>query len=258
MATKQKIYFIGAGPGDPELITIKGKRLLMEADVVVYAGSLVNPVVLEYAKKGCELHDSAKLSLPEIAKVLLDGYKQDKRVVRLASGDPSIFGAVEEMGEVLSAEDIEFEVVPGVSSFTAAAAALKSELTVPELTQTIILTRAEGRTKMPPKEKLEELAKHECTLVLFLSAVLAKSAQEKLLTAYPAETPIAIVYKASWPEQQIYRGELSELSQIMRDQKITMTALIFVGRCLTAKGFKSRLYDENFSHAFRRAKTAAQ
>jgi len=244
---------VGAGPGNPELMTLKGKRLLESADVVLYAGSLVNPIVLEFAKKEVELHDSAKMNLEEISKVLVDSYKAGKSVVRLASGDPSIFGAVEEMGDILKKEEIAFEVVPGVSSFSAAAASLKRELTVPNVVQTIILTRAEGRTAMPPKEKLEDLAKHECTLVLFLSAVLAGSVQEKLLAAYSPKTPIAIVYKASWPDEKIFLGELKDLAQIMRREKITMTALILVGKFLTAQGHKSKLYDSTFSHAFRKA-----
>lgn len=254
MDKPNKIYFVGAGPGNPELITLKGKRLLESADVIVYAGSLVNPVVLEFARKDAELYDSAKMTLEEISKVLIDSYKAGKRIVRLASGDPSIFGAVDEMGDVLKEEEILFEVVPGVSSFSAAAASLQRELTVPNLVQTVILTRAEGRTAMPPKEKLEDLAKHECTIAIFLSAVLAQSVQEKLLTAYPPETPIAIVYKASWPDEKIFQGQLRELAEIMRREKITMTALILVGKFLTAHGHKSKLYDETFSHAFRRAK----
>ena len=253
MEPPNKIYFVGAGPGNPELMTLKGKRLLESADVVLFAGSLVNPIVLEFARKGSELHDSAKMNLEEISKVLVDSYKAGKKVVRLASGDPSIFGAVEEMGDILKKEKIAFEVIPGVSSFTAAAASLQKELTVPNVVQTIILTRAEGRTSMPPKERLEELAKHECTLVLFLSAVLARSVQDKLLTAYPPQTPIAIVYKASWPDEKIFLGELRDLADIMRLEKITMTALILVGNFLTASGQKSKLYDKHFSHAFRKA-----
>lgn len=250
---QNKIYFVGAGPGHPDLITVKGRMLLEDADVIVYAGSLVNPVVLEFASKNAELYDSAKMNLEEITKVLVGSFKAGKHVVRLASGDPSIFGAVEEMGDVLKDEEIAFEIVPGVSSFSAAAASLKRGLTVPDVVQTVILTRAEGRTKMPPKEKLEDLARHECTLVLFLSAVLAKSVQEKLLTAYPAETPIAIVYKASWPDEKIFLGRLDELGSIMRREKITMTALILVGKFLTTQGHKSKLYDKTFSHAFRKA-----
>lgn len=250
-----KIYFVGAGPGDPELITVKGKRILENADVIVYAGSLVNPVVLKFARNGTELYDSSKMTLEEISKQLIQSFKAGKQVVRLASGDPSIFGALEEMSDILYEEEINFEVVPGVSSFTAAAAKLQSGLTVPDLVQTVILTRAEGRTKMPNKEKLEELAKHNATLVLFLSAVLAQSVQEKLLKAYPPDTPIAIVYKVSWPDEKIFRGTLRNLSLMMRREKITMTTLIFVGKFLTAQGYKSKLYDKSFSHAFRKAST---
>ncbi|MBI3013297.1 MAG: precorrin-4 C(11)-methyltransferase [Elusimicrobia bacterium] len=253
MNQERKIYFVGAGPGDPKLLTIKGKELIERADVLVYAGSLVNPSLLEYAKKDCVLHDSAKMNLEEIRQALVPPCKEGKCVVRLASGDPMIFGAVEEMSDLLQEEEITVEIVPGVSSFTAAASALQASLTIPDLTQTVILTRAEGRTKMPPKEKLEDLAKHESTLILFLSAVLAKSVQEKLLAVYPADTPIAIVYKASWPDQKIFRGTLSQLDSMIRREKITMTALIMIGKFLTAHGYKSRLYDAGFSHAFRRA-----
>jgi precorrin-4/cobalt-precorrin-4 C11-methyltransferase len=248
-----KVYFVGAGPGDPKLITLRGKELLEQAEVVVYAGSLVNPVVLEYARNGAQLHDSAKMTLEQIGAVICGAVAQGQVVVRLASGDPSIYGAVEEMSDILKNGDIAFEVIPGVSSFTAAAAALQCELTVPDLVQSVILTRVEGRTKMPPKEKLEDLAKHECTLALFLSAALVRRAQEKLLSAYPPETPVAVVYKVSWPEQKIVRGRLDELADIMRRDKITMTAMIIVGKCLTARGHKSRLYDKTFSHAYRKA-----
>lgn len=253
MEETKRVSFVGAGPGNPELITLKGKRLLENADVIVYAGSLVNPVVLEFAKKDAELYDSAKMTLEEISKVLVDSFKAGKQVVRLASGDPSIFGAVDEMGDVLKDEEILFEVIPGVSAFSAASASLQRELTVPNLVQTVILTRTEGRTSMPPKEKLEDLAKHECTLILFLSAVLARTAQEKLLSAYPPDTPIAVVYKASWPDEKIFLGKLEDLAEIMKREKITMTALIMVGKFLTAHGQKSRLYDKTFSHAFRKA-----
>ena len=250
----RKIYFVGAGPGDPKLITLKGKELLEKADVIVYAGSLVNPVLLNYAKKDCALYDSAKMNLEEIHRVLSQSFKEEKCVVRLASGDPMIFGAVEEMNDLLQNESIEIEIIPGVSSFAAAASALQASLTVPDVTQTIILTRGEGRTKMPPLEQLEHLGKHQTTLVIFLSAVLAKQVQEKLLTCYPSNTPIAVVYKASWPEQKIFRGELSDLDSIVRKEKITMTALIMVGKFLTAHGYKSKLYDANFSHAYRNPK----
>lgn len=248
-----KVYFVGAGPGDPKLITLRGKEILEQADVVVYAGSLVNPVVLEYSKKDAQLHDSAKLTLEQIGDIICRSVESGKLVVRLASGDPSIYGTVEEMSDILKHGDIPFEIIPGVSSFTAAAAALQCELTVPDLVQTVILTRAEGRTKMPPKEQLEDLAKHECTIALFLSAALARRVQERLLTAYPPETPVAVVYKASWPDQKIMRGQLLELAEMMRKEKITMTAMIIIGKCLTAHGHKSRLYDKTFSHAYRKA-----
>lgn len=249
---------MGAGPGDPKLITLKGKELIEKADTIVYAGSLINPELLSYAKKEVELYDSAKMTLEEITQVLTSSYKAKKCTVRLASGDPTIFGAVDEMNDILKSEDIEIEVVPGVSSFVAAASSLKLSLTAPDVAQTVILTRGQGRTKMPLKENLKDLAQHQSTLILFLSAALAKSVQEDLLTAYPPETPIAICYKTSWPDQKIFRGTLIELEQIMRKEKITMTALILVGQFLTASGHKSKLYDKTFSHAYRKAVNLSQ
>lgn len=250
---RNKIYFVGAGPGDPKLLTLRGKELLEQADVVIHAGSLVNPVILEFARKDTEKYDSSAMTLEDIAKVMLDSYHAGKLVVRLASGDPSIFGTIEEMTDILKEQNIPFEIVPGVSSFTAAAAGLQNTLTVPDMVQTVILTRAEGRTKMPKKEKLEELAKHQATLVFFLSATLVRSVQEKLLTAYPPDTPVAVVYKASWPDERIVRGRLSNLAELVRREKITKTALIFVGNCLDSTGHKSRLYDKTFIHSFRKS-----
>ncbi len=253
MKENKKIYFVGAGPGDPKLITLKGKELIAAADTIVYAGSLINPELLTYAKKEVDLYDSAKMTLEEITQVLISSYKAKKCTVRLASGDPTIFSAIDEMDEILQNHEIEIEVVPGVSSFVAAASSLKLSLTVPDVAQTVILTRGEGRTKMPLKEKLKDLAQHQSTLILFLSAALAKSVQEDLLTAYPPQTPIAICYKTSWQDQKIFRGTLEELEQIMRREKITMTALILVGQFLTAAGHKSKLYDKTFTHAYRKA-----
>lgn len=248
-----KIYIVGSGPGDPELMTVKGMRLLQEADIVVHAGSLVNPVVLKYARPDAVLHDSALMVLEEIVKVMLDGVNAGKKVVRLASGDPSIFGTVGEMTGPLLKAGLEFEIVPGVSSSLAGAAVLKRELTVPEVAQTVILTRCEGRTPMPALENLKDLASHQTTMVIFLSVQLAGKVEAELLVAYPPETPIAIVYKASWPDEQVIRGTLENLQSLVREHKITKTALIYVGQFLTAEGTRSRLYDASFTHSFRRA-----
>ncbi len=251
-----KVYFVGAGPGDPELITLRGKRLLEEADVVVYAGSLIPKETLAYATHA-NLCDSAKLTLEEFMQIMIEAAKSGKKVVRLASGDPSIYGALGEQTERLRAAGIEFEIVPGVSSFTAAAAVMGRELTVPDVAQSIILTRSEGRTKLPELEKLPLLAAHKTTLVIFLSAHLIEKMQQDLLTAYPPETPCAVVYKATWPDQKIVRGPLSELARRVREEEITMTAIVVVGEALRAEGKRSKLYDPEFTHSFRRKKGAS-
>ncbi|MFZ5876156.1 MAG: precorrin-4 C(11)-methyltransferase [Nitrospirota bacterium] len=247
------ISIVGAGPGDPELMTIKSVRLLREADVVVYAGSLISPEVLELLRPETQRYDSAIMVLEEIVETMVSAARSGQRVVRLASGDPGIFGALGEMTEPLIAAGLEVEVVPGVSSFLAAAATLGRELTVPEVVQTVILTRAEGRTPMPETERLCELARHQATLVLFLSASLVRQVQADLLTAYPSDTPISVVYRASWPDERVVTGVLSDLTTIVREAGITKTALIFIGRFLNAQGTRSRLYDAVFSHGYRKA-----
>ncbi len=247
------VSIVGAGPGDPELMTVKSVRLLQEADVVVYAGSLLSPEVLALLRPETERYDSAVMVLEEIVETMVSAAKSGKRVVRLASGDPGIFGALGEMAQPLIAAGLEVEVVPGVSSFLAAAATLGRELTVPEVVQTVILTRAEGRTPMPETERLSELARHQATLILFLSANLVKQVQADLLTGYAPDTPIAVVYRASWPDERVVTGALSDLATIVRQAGITKTALIFVGRFLNAEGTRSRLYDAAFSHGYRKA-----
>lgn len=249
-----KVWFVGAGPGDPDLMTVKGRRLVEEADTVVYAGSLMPDGLRALAKPGAEWHDSARLALGEFMPILVNAAKAGKIVVRLASGDPAIYGAMGEMTEWLEREGVEFEVVPGVSSFLAAAAALGRELTVPDVAQTIIVTRSEGRTAMPAREKLAELAKHRTTLVIFLSAQVIHKIVEDLRVAYPEETPVAVVHRVSWPDQKIVRGTLKDIAQKVMDAEIYMTAIVVVGEALTAKGHTSKLYDEKFSHSFRRGK----
>ena len=249
-----KVWFVGAGPGDPDLMTVKGRRLLENADVVIYAGSLMPDGLLALAKPGSEWHNTARMALGEFMPLMIDAARAGKQVVRLASGDPAIYGAMGEMTELLRAEGIEYEVVPGVSSFLAAAAALGHELTVPDVAQSIILTRTEGRTKMPEGEQLVDMAKHRTTLVIFLSTQVMKMIVEDLLTAYPPETPVAVVYRASWPDQKIIRGTLTTIADQVIAAGISMTAIVIVGEALAAKGHRSKLYDETFSHAFRRAK----
>ena len=248
-----KLYAIGLGPGDPELLTVKGMRLLQEADLILYAGSLVNPVVLQFARPDAALYDSAGMVLEEIVRILIEAARTGKKVVRLASGDPSLFGAMGEMTEPVLKAGLEFEVVPGVSSFLAGAASLKRELTVPEVSQTVILTRCEGRTPMPDLEKLVELARHRSTMVIFLSVHLAGKIERELLSVYPAETPVAVVYLASWEDEKIVRGRLSDLHALIKENQITETALIYVGEFLASKGTRSRLYDATFSHGYRKA-----
>lgn len=249
-----KVWFVGAGPGDPDLMTVKGRRLLEEADTVVYAGSLMPEGLLALAKSGSEWHDSARLALGEFMPLLVEAAKAGKKAVRLASGDPAIYGALGEMAEWLERDGIEYEVVPGVSSFLAAAAVLGRELTVPDVAQSIIITRSEGRTGMPEREKLVELAKHRTTLVVFLSAQVIHKIVEDLRSAYPEDTPVAVIHRISWPDQKILRGTLADIAQKVIEAEIYMTAIVIVGEALTAKGHKSKLYDEKFSHSFRRAK----
>jgi precorrin-4/cobalt-precorrin-4 C11-methyltransferase len=248
------VFFVGAGPGDPELMTVKGRRLLEGADTVVYAGSLMPDELLAVAKPGSRWHNTAKMALPEFMPILVEAAKRGEQVVRLASGDPAIYGAMGEMTEWLAREGVEYEVVPGVSSFLAAAAALGRELTVPDVAQSIILTRTEGRTKMPEGEALVDMAKHRTTLVIFLSTQVMRMIVDELLTAYPPTTPVAVVHRVSWPDQRIVRGTLETITQQTLEAKINMTAIVIVGDALEAKGHKSKLYDETFSHMFRKAK----
>lgn len=247
-----KVYIIGAGPGDPRLITVKAKELLEQANIVIYAGSLVNPVVLNYCQPEASLYDSATLDLEEITKIMIDGIRAGKKVVRVQSGDPSIFGGTQEQMEVLAAEGIDFEVIPGVSSFQAAAAALQRELTIPEVAQTVIITRAKGRTPVPELEELSLLASHKTTMAIFLSVHLARFVQEELLKHYDPETPVAIIHKVSWPDQEIFTGELKDLAAMADANELKKTALILVGPAFGAFGKRSKLYDKNFTHGFRR------
>jgi precorrin-4/cobalt-precorrin-4 C11-methyltransferase len=249
-----KVYFIGAGPGDPELITVKGKSIIEKADLIVYAGSLVNPDVLRGRKKKSILRNSAEMALEEITDAMIQACKEGKTVARVHTGDPAIYGAINEQMEILDREGIEYEVVPGVSSFLAAAAALRRELTVPGISQTVILTRRGGRTKTPESESLASLAKHQATMAIFLSLGMAGQVQKDLLAAYPPDTPVAIVYKASWKDQKIFMGSLKDLAKTARKNKITGTALILIGKSLGSQGNKSKLYDKNFAHGFRKKK----
>lgn len=246
------IYFVGAGPGAPDLITVRGARLLAEADVVVYAGSLVNPELLELCKAGCEVHDSSGMTLEQIVAVLVAADACGKTCVRLHTGDPALYGAHGEQMEELDARDIAYEVVPGVSSLFGATAALRAELTVPGVSQSVIITRMEGRTPVPERERLRGMAAHGCALVLFLSAGLLEGAQHELLQGgYDPSTPAALVVRASWPDEAVHRCTVSTLAACAREHDVTRTALVLVGEFLDARGERSRLYDAGFSHGFR-------
>ena len=249
-----QVYIVGAGAGDPELITVKGQKLLQKADVIIYAGSLVNPALLDFAKEGAEIHDSASMTLPEVIETIEKAVAKDLMVVRLHTGDPSIYGAIQEQMDALKKKGIDFEVVPGVSSFLATAPAMKQENTLPGISHTVIITRNEGRTPVPEREKLRSLAAHQATMCIFLSiTMLADVVKELIEGGYAPSTPIAIVQRASWPEQKIVRATLETIVAEIADKGIDRTAMIVVSRCLGADYELSRLYAPEFSHMFREA-----
>ena len=249
-----QIYFIGAGPGDPELITVKGQRILGEADIVIYAGSLVNPALLSLVKQGAQVYNSASMTLEEVITVMLEGVQNNKMVVRLHTGDPSIYGAIQEQMDELNKHNIEYKVIPGVSSFLATAAALKQEYTLPDVSQTVIVTRIEGRTPVPEKESLASLASHNATMCIFLSVHMIEEVVTELIKGgYTETTPIAIVQKASWPEEKIVRGTLADIAQKIKENDIMRTAMIVVGQCLNTSYSLSRLYAPEFAHMYRDA-----
>lgn len=250
--SKKYIHFVGAGPGDPELITVKGRRLLAAADLVVYTGSLVPKALL--ADLRAEIHDSAALTLDQVIELLAAAWRQGKAVVRLHTGDPAIYGAIGEQMARLAELEIPWRVVPGVSSATAAAAALSAELTLPEVSQTVIITRRAGRTPVPEGENLSGLAAHQATMLILLSAgMVAEVAAELLAGGYPPSTPAAVVEKASWPEERVVRGSLADIADRVQEAGITKTAIIAVGRVLAATPppALSKLYDPAFSHGYR-------
>ncbi|HAK72985.1 MAG TPA: precorrin-4 C(11)-methyltransferase [Sporomusaceae bacterium] len=250
-----QVVFVGAGPGDPELITVKGQRLLNQADVIIYAGSLVNPELLQLAKQGASIYNSASMTLEEVVDVMEKAVAAGQKVVRLHTGDPSIYGAIQEQMDLLDKKNITYEVIPGVSSFLAVAAALKQEYTLPEVSQTVIITRLEGRTPVPEKEKLALLASHTATMCIFLSVHMLDSVIEELISGgYTLETPIAVVQKATWPDQRIMRGTLATIAQTVREAGVDRTAMIVVGNCLNNDYALSRLYAPEFGHMFREAK----
>jgi precorrin-4/cobalt-precorrin-4 C11-methyltransferase len=249
-----RVYIIGAGPGDPRLLTLRAADLISSCPVVLYTGSLVPKEVLAMAGKDAQVLDSSGMDLDQIMEVIVKARDAEQDVARVHTGDPLIFGSTAEQIRRLQQLNIAYEIIPGVSSFTAAAAALGRELTLPELSQTIILTRAEGRTPMPDKEKLEDLAQHRATLALFLSITMIRSVAESLIPAYGAQCPVAVVHKASWPDQVIVRGTLSDIAEKVREARINSIAMVLIGWVLTADDFaNSRLYDPEFTHRFRKS-----
>lgn len=248
------VHIVGAGPGDPELITVKGQRYLQAADVIIYAGSLVNPALLKICKIDAAIYNSATMTLAEVVAVIEKAEQEGKMTVRLHTGDPAVYGAIQEQMDAFTKKGIAYDVVPGVSSCFAAAAALKQEYTLPGISQTVIITRNEGRTPVPEMEKLRKLASHQATMCIYLSiTMLDKVVAELIAGGYADDTPIAIVQKASWPEEKIVRGTLATIVNDIADKGIDRTAMIVVSRCLGADYELSRLYAPEFTHMFRKA-----
>ena len=256
--TKGKVYIVGGGPGDPELLTLKAKRIIESADVVIFADSLVPPQIVEFAKEGAEVIGSSELNLDQIMELELNAVKEGKVVARIQSGDPSIYGAILEQMRILDDAGVEFEIIPGVSAAFAAAAVLKSEFTVPEKSQTIIMTRMEGRVAMPEGEQLKDLAAHGCTMVIFLSITrMTKVVRELTSSGYTEDTPVAVVYRVGWSDELVIRGTLNDIAAKVRAAKITLQALIVVGDAvdpgLDKGGAVSHLYSADYTHRYRKA-----
>ncbi|MBR3622585.1 MAG: precorrin-4 C(11)-methyltransferase [Selenomonadaceae bacterium] len=248
------VHFVGAGPGDPELITRKGARLLAEADVVIYAGSLVNPELLDLCKDTAKIYNSASMTLDEVLEVMYDAEERNFTTVRLHTGDPALYGAIAEQMDALDKKRIAYDVTPGVSSFLASAASLKKEYTLPGVSQTVIITRLGGRTAVPDEESLKSLAAHKSTMCIFLSVHMIDDVVKELTAGgYDKDTPVAVVEKASWKDERIIRGTLKSVGDKLKEAGITKTAMIIVSPCLEAEYELSRLYAADFSHEFRKA-----
>lgn len=249
------VNFVGAGCGAADLITLRGKNLIENADVIIYAGSLVNPEILKYAKADCKIFNSAYMTFDEVIEIIKKSEKENKKTVRLHTGDPSLYGAIREQLDRLDELKIPYKICPGVSSFCGAAAALNAEYTLPDVSQTVIITRMAGRTSVPEKESIEQLSAHGATMVIFLSAGMLAVLSEKLINGgYPPETPAAIVYKASWEDEKICRCQVKNLAETAEKNGISKTALITVGNFLGDNYSLSKLYDKNFETGFRKAK----
>lgn len=248
------VHFVGAGSGAADLITVRGAKFLQEADVIIYAGSLVNPQLLDYASKEAQIYNSAEMTLEEVIEVIRRAEASGKMTVRLHTGDSSIYGAVREQFDLLDEQGISYDVCPGVSSFCGAAASLKAEYTLPDVSQTVIISRIAGRTDVPEKESIRSLAEHKATMILFLSMGLIEKLQEELIEGgLTAETPAVIVYKATWPEEKIFRCKVGTLAATAKENNVTKTALVIVGDFLGYEYKRSRLYAPDFSTEFRRA-----
>ena len=249
------VHFVGAGSGAPDLITVRGQRLLAEADVIIYAGSLVNPALLEYKKEGCRVYDSAKMTLEEVTDVMREAEKEGLTTVRLHTGDPCIYGATREQMDILEEAGIKYDSTPGVSAFCGAASALDMEYTLPGISQSVIITRMAGRTPMPEKESIESFAAHGATMVIFLSTGMLEKLSSRLTAGgYAPDTPAAIVYKATWPDEEKYICTVDTLAQTAAEHGITKTALIIVGGTVAQSGYeRSKLYDPGFTTEFREA-----
>lgn len=247
------VHFVGAGSGAADLITLRGMRLLQQADVIIYAGSLVNPQLLEYKKPQAVVYNSARMTLEEVLAVMEQAHREEKEILRLHTGDPCLYGAIREQMDALDARGIPYDDTPGVSSFQAAAAALNLEYTLPEVSQSVIITRMEGRTPVPEREQIESLAAHGATMVIFLSAGMMSQLQERLLAGgYTTQTPAAIVYKASWPQEQSYVCTVGTLAETAAANGITKTALILVGETVAQSNYaRSKLYDPSFTTEYR-------
>ncbi len=249
------IHFVGAGSGAADLITLRGKQQLEEADIIIYAGSLVNPQLLDYAKEDCEIFNSAKMTLEEVLDVMLRGTKEDKQIVRLHTGDPCLYGAIREQMDVLDREGIPYDYTPGVSSFCGAASALNLEYTLPDISQSVIITRMAGRTPVPEKESIESFAAHNATMVVFLSTGLLEELSQRLIAGgYTADTPAAIVYKATWDDEKSFICTVGTLAETARKNNITKTALMIIGNVVGCTSYdRSKLYDPGFTTEFREA-----
>ena len=247
------IHFVGAGSGAPDLITVRGAKLLKEADIIIYAGSLVNPQLLDYKKEGCRVYNSARMTLEEVLDVMLEAEKKNLVTVRLHTGDPCLYGAIREQMDVLDEKKISYDYTPGVSAFCGAASALNLEYTLPDVSQSVIITRMEGRTPVPEKESIQSFASHHATMVIFLSTGMLEELSRRLIEGgYTADTPAAIVYKATWPDEKAYLCTVGTLAETAKKNNITKTALMIVGDIVTHSHYdRSMLYDPGFSTEFR-------